>query len=178
MKKKLALLSLTAALVALTAAPAAAKPAWTNKSADSIVETVVNVSGAPFTYDTDGSDFDILRDALVVTGLINAFDGTDYTVFAPNDAAFKALLGMDADAPESIDTVLAVAAAAGAFGGVENVLLYHVAEGVRVSPSVINAKAVEMLNGGKVTVGQLDVNTLDIRVSDGIIHIIDNVLLP
>lgn len=178
MKKKLALMSIVAALVALSAAPAVAKPAWTNKSSDSIVETVVALSGDPFTYDSDGSDFDILRDALVVTGLINAFDGTDYTVFAPNDAAFKALLGMDANAPESLDTVLAVAAAAEGFGGVENVLLYHVAEGVRVSPSVINAKAVGMLNGGTITVSDLDVNTLDVRVSDGIIHIIDNVLLP
>ena len=178
MKKKLALLSLIGALVAMSAAPAFAKPAWAEKSDDSIVETVIGLSGDPFTYDDDGSDFDILRDALVVTGLIDAFDGDDFTVFAPTDAAFKALLGQPANAPESIATVLAVAAAAENFGGVQNVLLYHVAEGVRVSPSVINAPFVKMLNGGKVTVGDLDVNTLDVRVSDGIIHILDNVLIP
>ena len=44
--------------------------------------------------------------------------------------------------------------------------------------AALNAPFVNMLNGGTVSAGDLDANTLDLRVSDGNIHIIDNALLP
>jgi hypothetical protein len=43
--------------------------------------------------------------------------------------------------------------------------------------AALNAPFVNMLNGGTVSAGDLDVNTLDLRVSHGNIHIIDNLLV-
>ena len=69
---------------------------------------------------------------------------------------------------------------------VADILLYHVTSGVRPSPSVVNAPAIGMLNGGTVSLdgavlndGQATILGADAaRVSNGIIHVIDGVLLP
>ena len=138
--------------------------------------------------DDNGDDFDILIAALQSTGVIAAFDGTaDYTVFAPNDDAFIAL------AEELAGPGLDEASAAGALLALGNdyitsVLQYHVAEGVRNSRSVTRAKAVKTLlegetlsvDGGVVFAAETDAALLNIdnRFSDGMIHVIDFVLIP
>lgn len=115
-------------------------------------------------------DFETLVAALEATGLDTVLNSDDdqYTVFAPTDDAF-----------DGVDTSQLSAEA------LENVLLYHVTEGRRYASSVVNAPAVEMLNGESVTVdgttlneGQATIAATDIEASNGVVHVIDGVLLP
>ena len=131
---------------------------------------------------TNGN-FNTLVAALSCTGLVGAVADPDaeLTVFAPTDAAF-AELGLDAGticAAFDTDTL-------------STILLYHVVGERRPSPSVINGKnkAIEMLAGGSIfpqgkrslTIAannsSVEIETPDILASNGIIHIIDGVLLP
>ena len=177
------------------AAPAsAARPDWSKKSDMSIVETAIALSGPPGTrekpaFDDNSNDFDILIEALLVTEVVDIFDGTDYTVFAPTDQAFI-------DTAEALSKTedLSEGEAFGVIAGlgipaVKAVLAYHVTEGVRNSRSVTRAKQITMLNGGTITArdGFVDAaksnadfvdGLVNVRVSDGMIHVIDNVLLP
>jgi uncharacterized surface protein with fasciclin (FAS1) repeats len=123
-------------------------------------------------------------DAELDAGLVDLFlNGTDqYTVFAPTDEAFNALygtLGVDGITDLPPELVL-------------DVLLYHVAEGRRAANSVVprvGTRTIETLLGATfqvTTAGQiLDIAgqtaTIDqpnISASNGIIHVIDTVLLP
>lgn len=160
----------------------AKKPKWAQKSESSIVEFAVGASGVPFDFDSDGGDFDILVAALIATGTVDLFDGTDFTVFAPNDQAFYNLTGTDNDG-EAFSAVLDLLGAE----GVSAVLAYHVTDGVRNSRSVVRAKKITMLDGNAIYYdsGLIMANnseaallSVDNRLSDGIVHIIDTVLLP
>ncbi|MGM0397741.1 MAG: fasciclin domain-containing protein [Halobacteriota archaeon] len=125
-----------------------------------------------------GNDaFSILVAALEETGLDGVLDGNgQYTVFAPTNAAFAALLD---DLEISADELLAR-------DDLKEILLYHVTNGRRYSPSVVNAPKIRMLNEQTVTVDGTvlngDVNLItdlvDIEASNGVIHAIDGVLLP
>ena len=68
-----------------------------------------------------------------------------------------------------------------------SILLYHVAPGRRDAASVLDSSSIPTLNGGRLTVsvrnGAAYVNdsrivVTDVRTSNGIIHVIDAVLLP
>lgn len=116
-------------------------------------------------------------------GLVNLFlNGTDqYTVFAPSDEAFEGLygalkIGSIRDLPAEL---------------VLNVLLYHVTEGRRAANSVVppkNTRTIETLLGESFTVNPekkitaigntANIVTPDISASNGIIHVIDAVILP
>lgn len=179
------LISVTAAGMALasfTMSAQAEKPKWADKSSASIVEFATGASGEPYDLDDNGEDFDILVAALLATGVVATFDGSDYTVFAPNDAAFYQLTNTDNDTD-------AFNAAVGLLGveGVAGVLAYHVTEGVRNSRSVLRAKKIEMLDGNTISArsGVIEANNstsgflnTDNRLSDGMVHIIDTVLMP
>ena len=172
-----------AVFVAATSIPAfAAKPKWAQKSDETIVSLAIGASGTPLELDTNGDDFDILVAALVTTDVVSTFDGTDYTVFAPNDQAFYDLTGTnnDTDALNAVIGLLGV-------DGVADVLAYHVTEGVRNSRSVTRAKAITMIDGNSISgrTGLIEANfstagilSADNRVEDGIVHVIDTVLLP
>jgi uncharacterized surface protein with fasciclin (FAS1) repeats len=152
-----------AAAVALTAAgPASARPAATNKN---IVETAV----AAGQFKTLAS---LLQQADLATTL--AGKGT-YTVFAPTDAAF-------AKVPKSTLDALAQDRAK-----LRAVLLYHVAKGRLTASKVVKRKSIKTLNGqrlrvrvsaGKVRVGGATVTAADVRASNGVIHVINKVLIP
>jgi uncharacterized surface protein with fasciclin (FAS1) repeats len=116
-------------------------------------------------------------------GLVDLFlNGKDqYTVFAPTDDAFSALygaLGIDSITELPAELVL-------------NVLLYHVTEGRRIAKSVVppkNMRKIETLlgetfsvtSGGEIkAIGNTaNIAAADISASNGIIHIIDAVILP
>jgi transforming growth factor-beta-induced protein len=102
-------------------------------------------------------------------------EGGPYTVFAPTDAAFAAL-------PEgTVEGLLADPTA------LQAVLLYHVVSG-RVtsgeaaalsSAPTLNGQAVSIASGGDgLRVGGARVIQADIQASNGIIHVIDAVLIP
>jgi uncharacterized surface protein with fasciclin (FAS1) repeats len=128
-------------------------------------------------------DFTTLVTALSCTGLVGAVADPDaeLTVFAPSDAAF-ALAGLDAtNICSAFETDV-----------LTTILLYHVVGERRPSPSVINGKnkMIPMLAGGAIyPVGKssltinannsvVNIAAPDILASNGIIHVIDFVLLP
>lgn len=176
----------TAAALSLSlfSAPALAekKNKWTIKADETIVEFAANASGDDFMPDSNPKDFDILGQALMLTGVVGIFNGDDYTVFAPNDQAFWDLTGTDNDDA-------AIGALVGLIGmdGIAAVLAYHVTEGVRNSRSVTRAKQITMLDGDTISgrSGNIEANfstagilSADNRVADGMVHVIDTVLLP
>jgi uncharacterized surface protein with fasciclin (FAS1) repeats len=132
----------------------------------------------------DDGEFDLLQAAVIKAGLVDALNGnTQYTVFAPTDAAFVAALS-----PLSEGVVVDEASAksfienadANTTALLTNVLLYHVTEGRRISTSVLAAPQYQML-GGTLTRDQLaaaGIEATDISASNGVIHVINSVLLP
>ncbi|MCB2221994.1 MAG: fasciclin domain-containing protein [Bacteroidetes bacterium] len=124
-------------------------------------------------------------DAQLNAGLVDLFlNGKDqYTVFAPTNEAFAALLGNDPAAQISdlpADLVL-------------DVLLYHVTEGRRTANSVVPKKGsrqITTLLGETFNVSpeleitavgnmaNIDPDNFNISASNGIIHVIDAVILP
>jgi uncharacterized surface protein with fasciclin (FAS1) repeats len=167
-------------IAAAMAAPAsAARPDWSKSTGKSIVEIA-----------STNDSFNVLTTALVASGAVALFDGTDYTVFAPTDAAFEDAFG----AGESVLIDMLVENDGALAKSLVPVLAYHVTEGVRNSKSVTSAKKVTMLSGGTITarggfvdaansdadfvVGSDGKPMIDIRATDGIIHVIDAVLLP
>jgi uncharacterized surface protein with fasciclin (FAS1) repeats len=107
---------------------------------------------------------------------VDALNGKgQFTVFSPTDAAFIATLGV-ADEAAAIATVNDLP-----LDALTNILLYHVTEGRRTSKSVLAAPQYEMLNGQYLTRDELaaaGIAATDISASNGIIHVINSVLIP
>jgi transforming growth factor-beta-induced protein len=162
---------LAAALVAGTTLSASAKgqPVWA-AAAKPGPTTIVGLVLA-----NDG-EFDVLQAAVVKAGLVDALNGKgQYTVFAPTDAAFVATLGV-ADEAAAIAAVEALPVEA-----LTQILLYHVIEGRRTSRSVLAAPEYETLSGLYLTRDELveaGIAATNISASNGIIHVINHVLLP
>jgi len=150
--------------VALAARPdtaAAAKPGNLT-----IVEIVLQPDG----------EFDVLQAAVVKAGLVDLLNGKNqHTVFAPTDLAFVTTLGV-------ADEEAAIAAVEGLpVDQLTNILAYHVTGGRRTSSSVLAAPSYHMLNGAKLTRDALSaagIAATDISASNGIVHVINAVLLP
>jgi uncharacterized surface protein with fasciclin (FAS1) repeats len=181
--------ALAAAVVALAvaAAPAVAKQPAHKAAATSptIVDTVVALSGASGFDDAHG-DFDILREAVLATGLDGALAGKgQFTVFAPTDQAFLDLTGAASEAD-------AFAAVAGlGLDTVATVLKYHVVRGARTADEVVPATRLRTLSREFITKDAGSATLVDATgrevgiaapdaavVSNGVIHVIDGVLLP
>jgi transforming growth factor-beta-induced protein len=124
-------------------------------------------------------DVGTLATALEAAGLISALQGAGpFTVFAPRNQAFDALGGEAVQALLEADNADLLA----------EVLTFHVVPGVAaLSSSLTNGQTVSTLQGGaltigvsgsKVTVNGATVLTADIRAANGVIHIIDAVLVP
>jgi len=142
-------------------------------------DTIVDVALAA--NDATG-EFSILIAALGAAdpSVIQTLGGNgQFTVFAPTDAAFVALLGeLGLTAEELLaETEL-----------VTDVLLYHVARGRRDSTAVLGSKLIKTLQGGflKQDGGVLtdrngrtsNIIAVDVEAANGIIHVIDRVVLP
>lgn len=189
--RKFAAAAIAAAMTLALAGPAAAgKPGWAGPDNGlTIVETAVTASGTPFEFDDNTADFDILVAAVVATGATAVLDGeTDHTVFAPTDQAFLDVVSAIAGAPVTDEQVAfdALVATLGA-DGVLAVLTYHITDGWRPSPSVVNPKRVTMIDGNTISArgGEIVANNstanfvaTDLKTTDGGIHVIDAVLLP
>jgi uncharacterized surface protein with fasciclin (FAS1) repeats len=120
--------------------------------------------------------FSTLVGALTATGLDKVLAGSGpFTVFVPTNEAFEALKTKLGGTLPSGDAL-------------KNVLLYHVAAGKFGAADLLEAGFVETvqgqdvsvlaLNGGVVLNGQVKVVLADIQASNGVIHVIDTVLLP
>ncbi len=123
-------------------------------------------------------DFKTLATALQAAGLVDTLKGKGpFTVFAPTDEAFAKLPAgtvEDLLKPENHEKLVSI-------------LTYHVVAGKVMAKDVVklheaktvNGKDVKiMAEGGKVTVDNANVVKTDIACSNGVIHVIDSVILP
>ncbi len=138
----------------------------------------------------DDGEFDVLQSLLESYGLLGVFEGTDqYTVFAPTDAAFDALFAYLNDNGIVLTDEQIV-----------NTLLYHVTDGRRAANSVLPKKEGQMKmiqtllgqsfkvdNTGMIYTASNGMSsivtaeagvTFNVSASNGIIHVIDAVLVP
>lgn len=132
--------------------------------------TLIDVTAA---YPT----FDPLVGALFKADLIPTLstsnEGNGYTVFAPTDAAF-AELGIDVTALDRDE--------------LRDILLYHVVDGTVDAEAVTGLSEATTVQGGTIDIeseggrvllnGEIEVVRTDLRAQNGIIHVIDGVLLP
>jgi len=120
--------------------------------------------------------FNTLAQALTAANLVNTLKGEGpFTVFAPTDAAFAAL-------PEgALDNLLANPEE------LARVLTYHVVagsvnaeqvSGLSEAATVAGSNLSVQVNNGMVMINDATVLQTDIMASNGIIHVIDKVLLP
>ncbi len=138
-----------------------------DKAGSNIVETALAVN-------KETGEFSTLIAAVSCTNLINRLQNEhrDFTVFAPTDAAF-AKLGLNAgNICTSFDK-----------HALTNILRYHVTRGEKDASEVLSRKKLWMLNGDKAVIsgatidGQNIIQT-DVKANNGIIHVIDGVMLP
>ena len=155
-----------------------------------VIDTVV-VAEAPlptppnhiFNVAFDNGNFTTLIAALEATGLdsVLADESAQFTVFAPTDTAF-ALLGQNA-----VDALLADTDA------LRNILLYHVISGSTilqdgaVTAAQSNMNTVTMANNqtaalsfvdSKLFINKSNVSAADVMASNGVIHVVDQVIIP
>jgi transforming growth factor-beta-induced protein len=122
-------------------------------------------------------DFSILVTALTEAGLVEALQGDGpFTVFAPTDAAFAELLAtLEIEAADLL-----------AHPDLSKVLLYHVVSGKVMStdlsdgmmPATLNGNTIEIGTTNGVKINQAMVTAADIEASNGVIHVIDSVIIP
>jgi uncharacterized surface protein with fasciclin (FAS1) repeats len=121
--------------------------------------------------------FNTLAAALTAAGLIDTLKGTGpFTVLAPTDDAFAKIPQAD------LDALLADKAKLTA------VLTYHVIAGNVPAATVVTLTEADTVEGSKVTIAVVDggvvlngtshVTATDIVASNGVIHVIDSVLMP
>jgi transforming growth factor-beta-induced protein len=122
--------------------------------------------------------FTTLAKALQAAGLVDTLNGNGpFTVFAPTDEAFAKL-------PEgTIEELLKPENKA----KLQAILTYHVVAGKVMASQVIGLKSAKTVNGQSVTIAVMDGGVMidnahvvktDIPTSNGVIHVIDTVLLP
>ena len=133
--------------------------------------------GTPDIVDTAiaAGDFNTLVAAVQAAGLVDTLKGDGpFTVFAPTDEAFAALPEGTVEALlEDIPTLTAI-------------LTYHVVPGAVMSTDLSDGMMAETVNGQSITISLADgvmvdganVVAPDIEASNGVIHVIDAVILP
>lgn len=137
------------------------------KPSKTIVETAIGAG-----------KFNTLVAAVKAAGLVDALSGEGpLTVFAPTDEAFAKLPKGTVESllkPENKDKLIAI-------------LTYHVVPGSYPAGKVVKADSLKTLQGQSITIKTTDagvtvdkakVTATDVMCSNGVIHIIDSVILP
>lgn len=152
--------------LALTAAALMAGPAFADNHGKDIVDIAAG-----------NESFSTLVAAVQAADLVDTLKGEGpFTVFAPTDEAFAALSAgtvEDLLKPENKDKLTAV-------------LTYHVVPGKVMSGDLSDGMTATTVQGSDVTIGTTDgvsvdgakVVQADIEASNGVIHVIDSVILP
>ncbi|MBK8436776.1 MAG: fasciclin domain-containing protein [Austwickia sp.] len=164
-----------------TSAPSATtstSPAATTSTTSAMAEKdIVDTAVGAGTFTT-------LATALTAAGLVDTLKGPGpFTVFAPDDKAFAKL-------PDGTLKALL----ADPKGKLSKILTYHVVPGKVMAADVVklNGQTVDTVNGAKLTVrvmgdkvtltdvtgATVTVTATDVAASNGVIHVIDSVLLP
>ncbi len=122
-------------------------------------------------------DFTTLVAAVVAAGLAETLSGEGpFTVFAPTNEAFAKLPAGTVEElikPENKEKLAAI-------------LTYHVVAGKALSSDLSDGQLIKTVNGQQVTVSVGDnvkvdgavVTTADLEASNGVIHVIDSVIMP
>ena len=143
-----------------------ALPAMAGGMSKDIVDTAVGAG-----------DFGTLVAAVQAAGLVDTLKGDGpFTVFAPTDAAFAALPEGTVETllkPENKDQLIAI-------------LTYHVVSGKVMSTDLMDDMKAATVQGGEITIdldngvmiNDASVAAADIEASNGVIHVIDKVILP
>jgi uncharacterized surface protein with fasciclin (FAS1) repeats len=161
MVRKLKTLFAAVALAALLAVGSA--------SAEGSAQTIVDIAAS-------NPDFSTLVTAVTAAGLVDTLNSEGpFTVFAPTNEAFAAL-------PEGqLDALLANKEQLAA------VLTYHVVAGKVMAADVVDLTSATSVQGEPITitatadgvrVNDANVTATDIEASNGVIHVIDKVILP
>ncbi|MDP5306671.1 fasciclin domain-containing protein [Paracoccus spongiarum] len=159
---------------------------------------IVAASGTGF--DRNGADFDILLTAAQTAGLVGALDdaGADLTVFAPDDDAFMALaatLGFEGKGEAEawgylVDALTLLSKGASPVPLLTDILSYHIAPQSLQSSQVLASDSIATLLGPDLgvdgtrlvdadpSVADPSITAVDLLASNGIVHVIDGVLLP
>ncbi|MFN7224806.1 MAG: fasciclin domain-containing protein [Paracoccaceae bacterium] len=152
--------------LAMTTALAFSAPAFADGHGKDIVDTAVGAGS-----------FTTLVAAVTAAGLVDTLKGEGpFTVFAPTDAAFAALPAgtvEDLLKPENKDKLTAI-------------LTYHVVPGKVMSTDLSEGLKAATVQGSEITItldGGAKVNgavisTADIEATNGVIHVIDSVIMP
>ena len=152
-------------LFALTASAALATTAFAMSEKD-IVDTAA-----------EAGSFETLLAAATAAGLVDTLKGDGpFTVFAPTDEAFAALPEGTVETllmPENQDQLVAI-------------LTYHVVPGKVMSTDLSDDMTAATVQGGEITIdldngvmiNEASVVSADIEASNGVIHVIDAVILP
>jgi uncharacterized surface protein with fasciclin (FAS1) repeats len=121
-------------------------------------------------------EFSTLVKLVKAAGLADTLSGGSYTVFAPTNAAFKKVPKATLDALAADPAKL------------KQVLLYHVVKGRVPASKVVKLSSAKTLEGSRVKInvkrGKVYLNSTtrvtktDVKASNGIIHVINGVLLP
>ena len=149
-----------------SAAPSAMPSASAAAMAKDIVQTA-----------TEAGSFKTLLAAVKAAGLVETLQGKGpFTVFAPTDAAFAALPA------GTLDGLLKDPAA------LKKILLYHVVSGAVTADQVVGLTSATSVEGSPIAIAVKDgtvylndsakVVTPDVMASNGVIHVIDKVILP
>jgi uncharacterized surface protein with fasciclin (FAS1) repeats len=162
---------LAASAVTLAAVGAASAPAQAHVRDAAPAKNIVATAKA-------AGQFRTLTALLAQAGLAHTLAGKGpFTVFAPTDAAFAKVPKAQLDALLADKTALAA------------LLTYHVVPGRLMAsdivetngatPMTVNGQVINItVRGGKVYVGGAQVVGPDVQASNGVIHVIDTVLMP
>ena len=157
-------------LILIATAFAAALALPINTASADEAKTIVGVAAG-------AGQFNTLVAAVKAAGLVDTLNGAGpFTVFAPTDEAFAKLPAGTVETllkPENKEKLVAI-------------LTYHVLAGKVMAADVktmaaktVNGKEASIkVDGGKVTIGAANVVKTDIAASNGVIHVIDTVLIP
>lgn len=118
-----------------------------------------------------------LAAAVKAADLVSTLEGTGpFTVFAPTDSAFAAI-------QKDVDVLLKPENKA----KLANILTYHVVSGKHMAADLKDGAELTTVQGeklkvslkdNKVMIGDAHVTTADVTASNGVVHLIDKVLLP
>lgn len=151
----------------LSSSPAVAADAAKKEGAKDIVDTAVGAG-----------QFKTLAAALTAAGLVDTLKGPGpFTVFAPTDEAFAKLPAGTLESllkPENKEKLVGI-------------LTYHVVPGKVTASDVTKLNEAKTVNGkmlkiaakdGKVMINSANVAKADVMASNGVIHVVDTVILP
>lgn len=159
-------------LLAVVACTALVMPAGASASTGSAAPadgTIVDVAAA-------NPQFSTLVSLVKKAGLVNTLSSGEYTVFAPTNAAFRKVPKRTLDALAKNPAKL------------KAVLTYHVVAGAVPASDVVGLERAKTVNGKSVRISvrgrnvflnrSTKVTKTDIRASNGIVHVINRVLIP